>query len=124
MHLHAGATGDPRRGVERRIAGESPATPLIRSLQVLTLSFLALLAALQGKAQGSPSRVAVVRVPESGIQPRAVVDGDGLLHLVYFAGEAESGDLRYVTSKDGGKSFSKPLEVNPGGAKAVALGSV
>src|SRR5262245_14475894 len=122
MHLHADATGGPRRVVERRIHGES--APLIRSFRVLYLTLVALLAALQGKAQVTPSRVTVVQVPESGFQPRAVVDGDGVLHLVYFTGESESGDLRYVTSKDGGRSFSRALEVNRGGAKASALGSV
>jgi hypothetical protein len=78
----------------------------------------------QARAPAAPSRVAVVRVPEAGLQPRAVVDEGGVLHLVYFTGDPEAGDLRYVTSKDGGKSFSTAHEVNPGGAKAVASGTV
>jgi hypothetical protein len=40
------------------------------------------------------SRVALLRVPNGGIQPQAVVDAKGTLHLIYFKGDdASAGDL-------------------------------
>jgi hypothetical protein len=37
--------------------------------------------------------VVLARVPRNGIRPEAVVDGRGILHLLYFAGEPRAGDL-------------------------------
>ena len=56
--------------------------------------------------------VAVRRVPDGGIKPSAAVDDAGVLHLVYFSGEAKGGDAFYVTSRDGGAAWSAPLRVN------------
>src|SRR5262249_43885903 len=41
--------------------------------------------------------VELLRTPDGGIQPQAVVDAKGTLHLIYFKGDkAEAGDLFYV----------------------------
>src|SRR5262245_36810755 len=37
------------------------------------------------------SKVTLLRVPEKGIQPQAVVDAKGVLHLIYFRGEPRGG---------------------------------
>ena len=50
----------------------------------------------------TPSGVTLVRVPSGGIQPEAAIDPRGVLHLVYFSGEARAGDLFYVRSTDYG----------------------
>lgn len=42
--------------------------------------------------------VSIVRVPNGGIQPQAVRDGAGTLHLLYYAGDPMLGDLFYVKS--------------------------
>ena len=63
-----------------------------------------------------------MRTPGGGIAPQAAVDGDGVVHLVFFkAADAGSGDLFYVRSRDGGATFSAPLRVNsqPGSAMAA-----
>ena len=41
------------------------------------------------------SLVHVQRLPDGGLQPEAVVDADGVLHMLYFSGDPETGDLFY-----------------------------
>jgi hypothetical protein len=67
--------------------------------------------------------VSVVRVPNSGIQPQAI-ERDGVLHLIYFSGDAQHGDLFYVRSKDLGKTFSVPIRVNSQPGSAIAVGNI
>src|SRR5690349_213953 len=74
--------------------------------------------------QAAPPKVELISTPGGGIQPRAAVDEKGVLHLVYFSGDAKAGNLDYVRSNDGGKTFSAPLRVNGGPASAVAVGNV
>jgi hypothetical protein len=75
-------------------------------------------------AQSPAPEVALVRTPEDGLQPRAVVDDKGELRVVYLAGAPEAADVRYAHSKDGGKTFSDSRAVNQRAASAVAIGNV
>jgi len=68
--------------------------------------------------------ISLVRVPHGGIQPQAVVDSAGVLHLLYFAGDPKRGDLFYVQSPDYGVTWSTPLRVNSTPASALALGTI
>ena len=68
--------------------------------------------------------VTLVRVPHGGIQPEAVVDSRGVLHLLYFAGEPRAGDLFYVRSSDSGSTFSDPVRVNSQLGSAIATGTI
>ncbi len=68
--------------------------------------------------------VSTVRVPNSGIQPQIAIDGKGVLHLVYFSGDAAHGDLYYVRSADRGATFSAPLKVNSHPGSAIATGNI
>ncbi len=70
------------------------------------------------------SSVMLVRVPHNGIQPEAVVDGRGILHVLYFAGEPRAGDLFYVRSTDYGQTFSTPVRVNSQRGSAIATGTI
>jgi hypothetical protein len=67
--------------------------------------------------------VSVLRVPEDGLQPQ-VVEKDGVVHLLYFTGDAAGGDLSYVRSRDYGRTFSKPLRVNSEPGSAMAMGNI
>jgi hypothetical protein len=78
--------------------------------------------AVRGIAAGDS--VVLVRVPHAGIQPEAVVDGRGTLHLLYFTGEPRAGDLFYVRSRDYGRTFSTPLRVNSQPGSAIATGTI
>jgi hypothetical protein len=62
-------------------------------------------------------------VPGEGIQPQTAVDGKGVVHLIYFTGEASGGDLFYVRSEDG-EHFSPALRVNSRVGSAIAIGNV
>jgi hypothetical protein len=87
------------------------------------------IAVMSGVCLGSegaevPSPVKVIRVPNGGIQPQVAVDGRGIVHIVYFAGEALHGDLWYVSSADGGTTFSRPMRVNSQDGSAIATGNI
>ena len=64
------------------------------------------------------------RVPHAGIQPEAVVDNAGTLHLIYFSGEPAGGDLYYVRSRDLGATFSTPVRINSQAGSAIATGTI
>lgn len=68
--------------------------------------------------------VSLVRVPHDGIQPEAVVDARGMVHVLYFSGEPRAGDLFYVRSTDGGSTFSNPVRVNSQAGSAIATGTI
>jgi hypothetical protein len=71
-----------------------------------------------------PAKVSLARVPDGGLQPQVAVDSQGVVHLVYYKGEAKQGDLYYVRSSDSGVSFSAPLRVNSQPESAVAGGTI
>jgi hypothetical protein len=68
--------------------------------------------------------VTLLRIPEGGIQPQAVVDRSGSIHLVYFKGAARGGDLFYVIRRTNNSDFSKPLRVNSKSSNAIAVGTI
>lgn len=70
------------------------------------------------------TNVAVIKSPNSGIQPQAVVDQQKTLHLIFFKGEPGHGDLFYVKRKAGAEYFSEPIRVNNTLGSAVATGTI
>jgi hypothetical protein len=68
--------------------------------------------ALLGTGQLASGDIVVRRVPNGGFKASASTDDSGKVHLVYFTGEPSGGDAWYVTSTDGGATYSKPLRVN------------
>src|SRR5262249_40256549 len=70
------------------------------------------------------SSVSLVRTPNGGIQPKAVRDDSGALHLLYYVGDALHGDLFYVTTSDSGATWSSPLRVNSEAGSAIAAGTI
>jgi hypothetical protein len=71
-----------------------------------------------------PPRVAVLQTPSQGIQPQAVVDHDGVLHLIDFTGDPSHGDLYYVQRRPGQSAFSSAIRVNSEPASVLAVGSI
>ncbi len=63
------------------------------------------------------------RVPEGGIQPQLAIQGQNL-HLIYFKGDVNAGDIFYTHSTDEGVTWSKPLRVNSQAASVIAIGTV
>src|SRR5262249_50853943 len=71
-----------------------------------------------------PGSVTLLRTPDKGIQPQVVVDGKGVVHMVYFRGDPKQGDRFYVPSEAGGAKFSRPLPVNSDPGSAIAVGNI
>ena len=72
------------------------------------------------------SLVRVQRLPDGGLQPEAVVDAEGTLHVLYFGGDPEAGDLFYQRRGAGPDSadWTPAVRVNSKPGTAVAIGTV
>lgn len=88
---------------------------------VLFPTILVLLQALSWLAHGG---VALLRTPNSGIQPQTAVDGKGTIHLIYYTGSPEGGDVFYVKRPFGKTEFSKPVRVNGRSGSVIAMGTI
>jgi hypothetical protein len=69
-------------------------------------------------------KVTLLHVPNGGIQPQTVLDAKGVLHLIYFRGDASAGDIEYVRRERNAENFSPPIRVNSEPRTAVAIGTV
>lgn len=69
-------------------------------------------------------KVRLLKTPNGGIQPQAIRDAKGVLHLIYFKGDPAAGDLFYVRREADGARFSKPLQVNSQTGSAIAVGTI
>jgi hypothetical protein len=86
---------------------------------------LACTAAMTGfAAKIRATGVELLRVPESGLQPQVAVGEDGIVHLLYYSGDARQGNLFYTRSKDAGAAFGAPVRVNSQEGSAVAAGTI
>lgn len=70
------------------------------------------------------SLVEVVRAPEGALQPQAVIDSTGTVHLVYLKGEARACDAFYTRRMPGKASWSAPLRINSMPNTAIAAGTI
>jgi hypothetical protein len=70
------------------------------------------------------SAITVIRTPDGGIQPQAAVDSQGVVHLIYFKGEADGGDVFYVHRKPGETEFCRPTKVNSQSGSITAMGTI
>jgi hypothetical protein len=75
-------------------------------------------------ADTKPPDVEVVAIPGGGVQPQAIVDGSGVIHLVFLRGEAGASDVYYASRKPGEPAFGTPIRVNSEPGSAIAIGSV
>src|SRR5882762_2980186 len=79
---------------------------------------------LAGPSLADSAKVSLVRAPDGGIQPQAAVDAKGIVHLIYFNGKAQGGDLFYVRRESRQETFSAPIRVNRRAASAIAMGTI
>lgn len=79
--------------------------------------------AIDAKVAGG-GEIKMMRVPNGGIQPQVTLDGEGTIHLIYFKGDAQNGNVLYVRSTDAGETFSKPIRVNSHENSAVVTGTI
>lgn len=69
-------------------------------------------------------KVKLLRTPKGGLQPQAALDDRGVLHMIYFTGEPEGGDIYYVRRDVGKTEFSSPVRVNSEKNSAIAIGTI
>ncbi len=77
-----------------------------------------------GLTAAESERVKLLRTPDGGIQPQAAVDSRGVVHLIYFKGDAAGGDIFYARQEPGQKAFAKPVPVNRQPGSAMAVGTI
>ncbi len=75
-------------------------------------------------AQQATGKVKLLRTPDGGLQPQAALDERGILHLVYFTGEPQGGDIYYVRRNSGKTEFTSPVRVDSEPGSAVAVGTI
>ena len=68
--------------------------------------------------------VEIVRVPDGGRMPRAVIDEADTVHLVYFEGVMSGGELLYVTRDIGDSEWTEPTWVNSEPRSVVGVGPI
>jgi hypothetical protein len=68
--------------------------------------------------------VEVVRVPGGGVQPQAVADARGAVHLVFLRGNPAKADVFYACREPGQSSFGEAIRVNSEPGSAIAIGTV
>jgi hypothetical protein len=71
-----------------------------------------------------PPRVTVLDTPDGGIQPQAVIDANGTIHVVYFKGQPAGGDIFYSRLEPEKAAFTSGLRVNSETGSAVAIGTI
>lgn len=69
-------------------------------------------------AESALPEVRVLPLPEAALVPDVMMDGAGVLHMVYGLGE----DAWYVRSADNGRTFSSPVKVNTEGKVTLTMG--
>ena len=98
----------------------SMASPRDRCCRAVTILLL-------GVAWASPApgqSVVTLRIPDGGRLPQAALDSGGTLHLIYVVGDAQHGDLMYVTRAPGASSWSEPEQVNSAPGTVTGFGPV
>jgi hypothetical protein len=92
-------------------------------MKKMTIAVPLLLAAC-GALRAGEKQVNVIKTPGNGIQPQAVIDAGGTIHLLSFTGDPKSGNLMYARRAAGESRFSAPLQVNSQDGSAIAVGSI
>ena len=94
-----------------------------RVVALACASLLPLLSCGGGPAELGEA-VSLLRLPEGGRLPRAVVDDSGTVHVVYFQGEPRAGDLLHVSRAAGAPEWSAPRYVNSEPGTVVGIGPI
>lgn len=69
------------------------------------------------------TKVDLIKTPNDGIQPRVKVDTSGQVHLIYYKGDQQAGDLFYSRKARNGQ-FTAPIRVNSISNSAISMGTI
>ena len=94
------------------------------TIALVLAGVLMVVAGKSATAETPSGQPRVIRAPEGGLQPHAVVGPGGLVHLVYLSGDLASADVNYAVLEPGRNEFAPSLRVNSGKGSAVALGTI
>lgn len=75
------------------------------------------------RADSAP-QVRLMRVPHGGVQPQALMDAVGTLHLVYLEGDPKACDVMYARRLARRTNFCMAVRVNSTPGSAIAIGTV
>jgi hypothetical protein len=84
----------------------------------------AVLVVLATSALALAAEVRLQRAPAGALQPQAVMDARGGLHLAYLKGDPKACDVFYARREAGKAEFGAPLRVNSQSGSAVAVGTI
>ena len=111
--------------MEKRLAARSSYGQSSRIGRVIAILCVGILVSgLSAKAADGVASVVLVRTPSQGVQPQAIVDPAGVIHLVYLGGEAGASDVFYTTMEPGESAFGPSIRVNSEPGAAIAMGTV
>ncbi|HZF41371.1 MAG TPA: hypothetical protein VE715_21285 [Blastocatellia bacterium] len=100
-------------------------TSAFTTVGAAAIALIAAIAMTRAKMELSANdMVDLIRTPNGGLQPQAVTDASGALHLVYFVGDPAGGDIFYVRREHGKDDFSSPIRVNSQPGSAIAVGTI
>lgn len=68
--------------------------------------------------------IQTIKAPAGALQPQAVTDAEGTIHLIYLYGDPGAADIGYVRKRLRESDFSAPIRVNSHPGSAIALGTV
>lgn len=94
------------------------------SFNCLLIASLFMARTLHGQAGFDGASITEYRVPHGGIQPQAVSDRNGILHLLYFTGDPKGGDLNYVRLDSSTGRLGSAVRVNSKPGSAIAVGTI
>ncbi|MFP6582173.1 MAG: sialidase family protein [Candidatus Hydrogenedentota bacterium] len=84
----------------------------------------ALIFCIATNAEDTEKPIDILRTPNGGIQPRAAVDQQGTIHLVYFKSKGAGGNLFYATRAIDAPEWSEPIRVNTTDKNVPRTGSL
>jgi hypothetical protein len=70
------------------------------------------------------SLVHTQRLPSGAIQPQIVQAADGAIHLIYYNGKPDGGNLFYMRKTAAENNFSKPIQINTTPGSAISIGTI
>ena len=75
-------------------------------------------------AEPAVQPVEFLKAPSGALQPQALLDSKGIIHLIYLYGDPAASDIGYVRKGPADNQFTSPIRVNDRSGSAVALGTV
>jgi hypothetical protein len=92
-------------------------------MRIVVAAILCVMVAASVVPHARETTVVVERLPAGGIAPQVVTDASGVMHIVYFSGASEAGNVSYVRRLTDGR-YTAPIRVNSQPGSAISIGTV